>query len=149
MLDHGGARAGYGSYIRIFPSQQVAIAVLTNVQGGELPKTVERASELLVPLTAPEKVSPPEPKEMTLAEMSEYTGVYNNGGKSGIEIFIREGKLFVKYGNQELQLQKIGDRRLMAKEPGAAEPDEWVMLPNKTGKITYIQVGSGALMRQR
>jgi CubicO group peptidase (beta-lactamase class C family) len=149
MVEHGGARAGYGSFIRIFPEKQVAIVILTNGQGGQLPKTVERASELLLPLQAKEKVSPPEPKEMAPAEMSEYVGVYNNGGESGVEVFIREGKLFLRAGKSEFPLSKIGDRRLMMQEPGAAEPDELVMLPDKSGRITYIQVGSGALKRQK
>jgi CubicO group peptidase (beta-lactamase class C family) len=149
MLEHGGARAGNGSFIRIVPEKRVAIVVLTNGQGGQLPKTVERVSELLLPLRAVEKVSPPKMMEMTLAEMSQYVGTYNNGGESGVEIFIRDGQLFVRVGQAELRMSKIGERRLAVKEPGADAPDEFVMLPDKTGKIVYIQVGSGALTRQK
>jgi CubicO group peptidase (beta-lactamase class C family) len=148
MLEHGGARAGYGSFIRIVPEKQFAIVILTNAQGGRLPKTVERASELLLPLAATGNVLPPKTKEMTLAEMSEYVGVYNNGG-DGVEVFIREDKLFLRYGKRELQISKIGDHRLMMKEPGATAHDELVMLPDKSGRIAYIQVGSGALTRQK
>lgn len=148
MLEHGGARAGYGSFIRIIPEKRVAVVILTNGRGGQLPKTVTRASELLLSLPPRKSVPPPETKEMTLGEMSEYVGTYNNGGEP-VEIFIREGKLFMRVGKSELQLSKIGDRRLMMKEPGAAAPDELVMLPDKSGRITYIQVGSGALKRQK
>jgi len=148
MLQHSGARAGYGSNIRIFPEKQVAIVILTDGRGGQLPRTVTRASELLLPLSPRKLVPTPETKEMTLAEMAEYVGTYNNGGDP-VEIFIREGRLFMRVGKSELQLSKIADRRLMMKEPGAAAPDELVMLPDKSGRITYIQVGSGALMRQK
>ncbi|MGH9842388.1 MAG: serine hydrolase domain-containing protein [Blastocatellia bacterium] len=148
MLEHSGTRAGYNSFIRIVPEQHVAIVILTNGRGANLRKTVERASELLLRLEAKKTVTPPETKEMTLAEMSEYAGVYNNGGEP-VKIFIRENRLFLQTGKTELQLSKIGDRRLMMKEPGASAPDELVMLPDKSGRIAYIQVGSGALKRQR
>lgn len=148
MLEHGGTRAGYGSFIRIIPERKVGIVILTNRQGQQLPKTVERISELLLPLEAKKNISPPQAQEMTVAEMSEYVGVYNNGGEP-VEIFIREGRLFLRIGKTELPLSKIGNRRLMMKEPGAAAPDELVMLPDKSGRITYIQVGSSALTRQR
>jgi CubicO group peptidase (beta-lactamase class C family) len=52
MFDHGGARAGYGSFIRIVPERKVGIVIVTNRQGRQLPKTVERALELLLPLEA-------------------------------------------------------------------------------------------------
>ena len=148
MLEHGGVRAGYGSFIRIIPEKRIAIVVLTNGRGGHLPRTVTKASELLLPLLPRKGAPAPETKEMTLAEMAEYVGTYNNGGDP-VEIFIREGRLFMRVGKSQLQLSKIGDRRLMMKEPGAAAPDELVMLPAKSGRITYIQVGSGALKRQK
>ncbi len=148
MLGHGGTRAGYGSFIRIVPERQLTIVILTNRQGQQLPKTVEKALELLLPLESKRNIAPPEVQEMTLAEMAEYVGLYNNGGDP-VEIFIREGRLFLRTGKSELQLTKIGDRRLLMKEPGASTPDELVMLPDKGGSIAYIQVGSGALKRQR
>jgi CubicO group peptidase (beta-lactamase class C family) len=148
MLEHGGTRAGYGSFIRIVPERRLGIVVLTNRQGGRLPKTVERATELLLPLEPEKSVAPPEARHMTLAEMSEYVGIYSNGGEP-VEIFIRDGGLFLRLGKSELQLSKIGDQRLMMKEPGASAPDELVMLPDKSGRIAYVQVGTGALKRQR
>jgi CubicO group peptidase (beta-lactamase class C family) len=149
MLEHGGVRAGYGSFIRIVPEKKFAIVILTNRQGGRLPKTVERASELLLPLLAPEMVRKRETKEMTIGEMSEYVGLYNNGGETPVEIFIRDRKLFLRAEKSELEISKIGDRRLMIKVPEVAEPDELVMVPDKSGRIIYIQLGSGALKRQK
>ena len=48
---------------------------------------------------------------MTLAEMAEYVGIYNNGCESGIEVLIRENKLFLRIEKNEYPLSKIGDRR--------------------------------------
>ncbi|HZP83833.1 MAG TPA: serine hydrolase domain-containing protein [Chthonomonadaceae bacterium] len=147
VWEHGGGRAGYGSFLRIFPAPQVGIVILTNGRGSQLPKTVERASELLLPLQPKARAAPPAIQEMTPAEMSDYVGVYNNGGESGVEIFVREGRLFLRAEKSEFPLSKIGERRLMMKLPDAAEPDELVMLPDRRGRIVYIQVGSGALKR--
>ena len=148
MIEHGGTRAGYGSFIRIIPEKRIGIVVLANRQGQQLPKTVEKATELLVQLEPKKSPLPPETKEMIPSEMSEYVGVYNNGGDP-VEIFIRDGRLFLRTGKSELQLSKIGERRFMMQEPGATAPDQLVMLPDKSGRIAYIQVGSSALKRQR
>jgi CubicO group peptidase (beta-lactamase class C family) len=148
MLEHGGTRAGYGSFIRIIPDKRIGIVVLANRQGQQLPKTVEKATELLVQLEAKQNAVLPETKEMSLSEMAEYAGVFNNGGDP-VEIFIRDRRLFLRAGQSERQLFKIGDRRLMMQETGASAPDQLVMLPDKTGRIAYVQVGSSALRRQR
>jgi CubicO group peptidase (beta-lactamase class C family) len=46
VLEHGGSLRGYGSFIRMFPGRKAAVIVLTNVTSGELPKTVEAASQI-------------------------------------------------------------------------------------------------------
>lgn len=45
FVQHGGARTGYGSEIRMIPDQRVAVIVQTNRGGSTLPTTV---IELLV-----------------------------------------------------------------------------------------------------
>jgi CubicO group peptidase (beta-lactamase class C family) len=147
MLQHGGTRAGYGSFIRIVPEKKIAIVVLTNRQGQSLPKTIERASELLLTLEPRKESAALVATEMTNAEMAEYVGRYSNGGDP-IAILVRDGRLFLRVDKNELELSKIGERRLMMQEPGASAPDQLVMLPDKTGRIAYIQIGSTALKRQ-
>lgn len=77
MWEHAGNRMGYGSAIRMAPDQKVAVIVLANKTGGNLPRTSEKALELLLPL-GPK----PEPKPrlaISEAEMARYVGVYVQG----------------------------------------------------------------------
>ena len=50
VLEHGGSRAGYGSSIRMAPEQRVVVIVQTNRSGANLPATVDKAWEMLLPL---------------------------------------------------------------------------------------------------
>ena len=50
MLEHSGARSGYGSNLRMFPEQKVAIIVAVNRSGGSLERTIEKTMELTLPL---------------------------------------------------------------------------------------------------
>jgi len=144
----------------------LAVVVLTNRHGGQLLKIVDTACELFLPLKPPQNESPPEAEEISLAEMQEYLGVYKNGAAErveaikrdgklivrdnspGVEIFNRGGKLFLRRGESELPITKIGERLFMAQSPRANLPDEFVMLPDRSGKITYLQIGDTALKRQ-
>jgi CubicO group peptidase (beta-lactamase class C family) len=166
VLEHGGTRAGYGSFIRIAPEQKTAIVVLTNLQSGELPKTVEKASELLLPLMTPEPPALTSMQEMTTDEMNQYVGVYKNGDarrvssisvkgvmtfrddSPGVEIFVRDSQLKLRQGQTEFSVSKIGVRRFAIKQPGAPREDEFVLVPDSSGKITYLVFGDFAMKRQ-
>jgi CubicO group peptidase (beta-lactamase class C family) len=110
VVEHSGARVGYGSFIRMAPQQRVAIIVQTNRTGGNLPATIERASELMLPL-AP-RTDPPAQAALRLTEedLRRIPGRYRNGEQS-LEITARDGRLFIKRGRQESELVKHSSRR--------------------------------------
>jgi CubicO group peptidase (beta-lactamase class C family) len=77
LWEHNGNRRGYGSSIRMAPDHQVAVIVLVNTSGGNLPRTSEKALELLAGLGPPaEPRRRPAPTE---AELEQYAGVYAQG----------------------------------------------------------------------
>lgn len=45
---HGGARSGYGSYMLLAPSRKVGVILLGNRTAAALPKSLEKAAELLL-----------------------------------------------------------------------------------------------------
>jgi CubicO group peptidase (beta-lactamase class C family) len=136
-VEHGGARIGYGSFIRMAPEQRVAVIVVTNRSGGNLPRTIETAMELLLPLEPREQA-----KLATLPVSAEdirrVTGVYQNGNQR-LEIVAKGKELFWKRGRgPETPLVKHSDGRYgtLVIVPGADGLTEYV----NTGSRTYARV---------
>jgi len=146
VLQHGGARSGFGSSVRMAPEHRLAVIVLVNRTGGGLPRTVEKATELLLPLE-PEPV--PKPKQtlpLTEAEMGGYAGVYKNGSTTA-EIAIKEGKLVLKMRGAEFPLSKLSADRLGFTPPGAPRPEELVVVMGADGKPEYLHRGGRSLKK--
>ena len=59
VFEHGGVRRGYGSFIRIIPGKKFGIAVLANLNGVSLRKSVAKATSVFAGLE--EKRDPPHP----------------------------------------------------------------------------------------
>jgi CubicO group peptidase (beta-lactamase class C family) len=145
LLQHGGSRSGFGSLIRMAPEQRVAVIVLINRTGGTLNKTAEKAMELMLPLEA-EKQAKPEPRPMTEAEMTRYSGVYGDA-PNRIEILIKQGRLYLRRGSQEGPVTKIGDFRFSAMIQGEAAPIEFAIVAGPDEKAEFLQIGMRAMKR--
>jgi CubicO group peptidase (beta-lactamase class C family) len=93
LVSHAGNRRGYGSSIRMVPDERVAVIVLVNQTGGDLPKTAERALEMLAPLGPP---SPPASRPVVFGpDLARYTGVYVQG-RERLEVFREGGQLMLR-----------------------------------------------------
>jgi hypothetical protein len=106
VIEHRGSRVGYGSHIRMIPSQRVAIIVLTNRTDGWLPATTEKAIELLLPLKPKptEKIEAARP--ISPDDLTRNVGIYQNGGER-LQVSARGNRLFLKFGlNPEVELTK-------------------------------------------
>lgn len=57
MLQHGGARIGFGSVVRLFPERRIGIVILTNRTGALPAQTLEAVSTHLVPEAVPDAPS--------------------------------------------------------------------------------------------
>jgi CubicO group peptidase (beta-lactamase class C family) len=143
MVEHGGARSGYGSLIRMAPDHRFAVIILVNRSGGSLSKTAEKAMELMLPLEARVE-SKPTPVAMTEAEMARYIGVYGDQ-PNRIEIAIKDGKLFLKVLGREAQVNKLGELRFSATLPGRTE--EFALVPGADGKAEFLHVGGRTLRK--
>jgi len=137
LLGHGGSRAGYGSMVAMAPEQRVAVIILGNRSGASLPKTAETALELVLPLQ-PVSQEKPKPIPMTATEMAGYCGVYANAGDR-VEIFARDGRLFAKRSDGEVEVSKLGDRRFVTSR-GA----RLALVPGPSGRAEYLILGGRA-----
>jgi CubicO group peptidase (beta-lactamase class C family) len=145
VVEHGGSRMGYGSFIRMAPAERVAVIVVTNRSGGYLPGTIDRACEALLPLHPAEETKPPAPLPIAVEDLARHAGLYRNGAQN-MEIVARDGRLFLTRGGRDIGLVKRGAARYGIESAG---PAELVMVAGPDGQTEYVFIGSRALARVR
>jgi len=138
---HGGARAGYGSFIGMLPGRQAAVIVLCNRSGESLEKTSRKIMDIL---GAP----PPEAHDdmpdtaIPASEFAKYAGSYRNGDNTR-KIEQRDGKLFL----DSKELRKGADGWLVAKSADGKPAEHIFAVPGADGKIAYLYAGGRAAIR--
>ena len=143
MVEHGGARSGYGSLIRMAPDHHFAVIILVNRTGGSLNKTAEKAMELMLPLEAKVE-SKPKPVALTEAEMARYVGLYGDQ-PNRYEIAIKDGKLVIKWMDIEAQVSKLGESRFSA--TGPSQTIDFALAPGADGKGEFMFLYGRAFSR--
>ncbi|HEY1342168.1 MAG TPA: serine hydrolase domain-containing protein, partial [Bryobacteraceae bacterium] len=142
IVEHGGSRSGYGSFIRMASAQRVAVIVQTNRSGANLPGALEKATELLLPTAAKPESKPRAESPISAEDLRRVPGVYRNGDQR-LEIGARDGKLYLKRGSSEDALTKHGEARFAAARGG-----EYVITGGANGAVEYVTAGSRSFARQ-
>lgn len=131
VVTHGGASRGYGSTIEMVPAAKFAVIVLTNKSGETLAKSRRKAMELALPLKAEAEENAPKAAPVTGSEMADYVGVYVHAPQTW-EVFVKDGKLFLKYENTEFPLTKVGERTFSFGQ------DQLVFVAGANGKTEHL-----------
>ncbi len=139
VFQHSGSRSGYGSLIAMAPEQRVAVIILVNRTGGSLPKTAEKALELLLP-RATKNAEPPPALALTEAEMERCSGVFAQGSQRA-ELLKRDGQLWLKRETQTLPVSKTGAGRFKA------GTTTFALVFGADGKAEYFHAGLRSLRR--
>ena len=139
LLQHGGARTGYGSDIRMIPEQRVAVIVETNRSGASLPATAERALELVAQLSEKPAEKKPAALPVSAEQIQKITGVYRNGDQR-IDIITRDNRLYVTLSGREFELVNHGENHFS----GGAE---FTLVPGARGTVRYLCAGLRAFVR--
>jgi CubicO group peptidase (beta-lactamase class C family) len=139
VVEHAGSRAGYGSFIRFLPDQKVAIIVMCNTTGGQLPRTMEKAAEMLAPLGPRPGRQPGQP--LTADEAKKYAGRFtNNRGRAAL--VEKDGKLYLRRGpGQEQAVTKVGPDHLRA------AATDIHLVPGPDGAPEFLFMGGRAMRR--
>ncbi len=141
MLQHSGSRMGYGSEIRMYPAQRVAVIVQTNRTGATLPATAATAAELLVPF-GPAPAESSATSTIPASEAAAMAGTYRNGGQS-MTISVRESHVFLTRGQSpEVELKKKGDLFIAGNATLAT-------VAGPGGEIEYLHSGARSFARVR
>ena len=144
VLQHGGSKLGFGSLVRMVPERRFAVVILTNRTGGLLTKTLEKATEMFVPVRP--KEAPPRrgAVAMTGAEMRLYAGAYQNAPDYlRLELLVEGGKLFLRQTGQgeKSEVVKVGANLF------SAGGQEFVLIPGAGGRPKFMFIASHALRR--
>jgi hypothetical protein len=95
--------------------------------------------ELALPLK-PDPAEPPKPPAPDAEEMRRYTGKYAHAPQTW-EVFVKDGKLFLKEDGKDFELTKLGRERF------GYEQGEVLFVPDQRGAIEHIFMGLYAARR--
>ena len=137
FVAHGGFSRGYGSMIQMVPSRKFAVIVLTNKSGETMRKTLNKATELALGLKDDAPQQPETVAALTSSEMNDYVGTYSHAPQTW-EVFIEDGKLYMKFDGKEHAMTKTGDKKFTF---GPQNENEVVFVTGKSGKIDLIFTG--------
>lgn len=133
FVAHGGFSRGYGSMIQMAPARKFAVIVLTNKSGETMRRTLNKASELGLDLKPDQPEKRKAPPVLSVAQLAEYVGTYK--GSTTWEVYLKEGKLFVKNEGTEYFLTAKGERKFSF---GSENENELVFVAGKSGRIEFV-----------
>lgn len=146
-VQHGGSRTGYGSLIWMVPDKRFAVIILANRSGASLDKTAEKATEMFLPLTPKPAPKPPPELPISEAEKAAWIGTYQNVPTEKIEIFSKEGRLFLRRATSELPIRKTGENQISAGVPGNPRQVQFTIVQGRDGKTLYLHSGGRAFKK--
>lgn len=138
VAEHGGSLPGFSCELRMAPGRRFAVIAFANRDGVRLSKTMNKAFELMLPVKAQSEIASRRAVPMTEEEMTSYTGTYSN--RWAMEIFMRDGHLYLKRFGAELPITKVGVDRFSVAPAGVAQPQEFLIVPGANNKPEYIQM---------
>lgn len=133
FVAHGGFSRGYGSMIQMVPARKFAVIVLTNKSGETLRRTLNKASEIGLALKDDQPEAAKPAPVLSATELARYQGTYK--GTTTWEVYLKEGKLFVKNDGTEYALTYKGDQKFSF---GKENENKLVFVPGKNGAIDFI-----------
>ncbi|HEX7998129.1 MAG TPA: serine hydrolase domain-containing protein [Pyrinomonadaceae bacterium] len=152
VVEHLGGTNGFGSQLRMIPEHRFAVIILANSSLAQMKKTTEKAMELMLPLQPKPANMPEASLPLSAAEMSNFTGTYQNGPLR-FQVFVKDNRLRLKVGEDEVALKKVGERLLSIderEEDATAESalfKNMLMIPGTDGKTEYLYFTGRALKR--
>jgi CubicO group peptidase (beta-lactamase class C family) len=134
---HDGSTTGYTASMLLVPKQKVAVLIMSNTDNVVLEKTREKALEIMIN-PAPVPKNPAAAKPLAAGEIAKYTGRYSQPKRFDIEVFIKDGKLFIKEFGLEAPLTFLGINRFSFQLPGADRPEEIFILPESAANPGFL-----------
>jgi len=150
VVEHSGARLGYGSIVWTVPSRGFAVAIMTNRSGAIFFESARKAMAAALALSPEERAPDPAPAAMGTDEMERAAGSYVNSASIRAELFVENGKLLVRSPanpTRPAEVRKIGPDRYAADGAGPLSSFRLVPAENGNRVPTYLLVEHWAARR--
>lgn len=132
-VSHGGATAGYRTFLVRYPGQRLSLAMLCNVTNVNTAKVAHQVADVF--LAGQLKENKPPRVNVTAQELESKVGLYRNSNTDEVQrFFIKDGKLMVGYGSAS---------ELMAMAPNKFQVVDALV------EFTFEGGGDGAPLRVR
>lgn len=142
IWNHGGARAGYGSFIAMFPDPKAAIIVVCNRTGQNMPKTRALIARM-IGADEPSADAGTADAAVNARDFSSYTGSYRNGAQS-IRIAARNGKLSV----DQAEVRLAGNGSLALRSADGKTTRRFVVVKGTDGRVEFLHAGGRSFARE-
>lgn len=143
MLQHGGARIGFGSVVRLFPERRIGIVILTNRTGAVAAQTLEALTTYLVPEAVPDVPSTVVTAVRTI-DARQILGHYvNTPGELELRLEDHNGEVVLaqKTSEARVPIRLLKDGRYVA---GGLT---FGIVRGRSGKQQYLMIAGHALRK--
>ena len=140
VVEHEGSMPGFFGLLRMVPDKRFAVIILSNLESGILRKTAEKAMESVLSLQPAVDRSAQTALSISKSEMESLAGAYWQPNRWTIELFIKEGKLYLRQFGFEMPVTKIGAHRFSVTRPGAPAGQEFEMINDIDGRPDLLQM---------
>ena len=151
---HDGAMAGFTSIFRMAPERRFALVALGNLSEKSLDGVWRAAFETMVPAAppaTPNAAVSAKHLEMTAEEMKRYAGRYVNNRKLACELFVKGGRLFITFTDEEgsdtAPVAKVGELTFVVTPEGEPPQLPFLLVPGADGRVEYLHTNARAFRK--
>ena len=143
LLQHGGARIGFGSIVRFIPERRAGIVLLLNRTGAVALGTLEALTALLVPEAAPPSASVAGADTVRTAQHPSLLGRYVNApSELALELIDASGVVALRQASgATILVRRLRDGRYIA----GGQP--FAIVPGDQTRDSYLVIGGHALRK--
>ena len=146
-IEHSGARAGYGSVMRMIPAQRVAAVVLGNQSGTALTRTLTIALESVATMAPAAVPDAPTREPVVAADVALLAGRYRNSAMAGtVELYVEGSTLKARMHRTTTSVQELGNVAATGPHRYRAGELEFVAIDGNSG-ARYLVSGLRAMVR--
>jgi CubicO group peptidase (beta-lactamase class C family) len=136
---HDGSMTGYTASMLLFPDYKIGIVILCNGDNVVLQKTQDHARRITLPSFQGNGEISPSQVMLEPSEMQKYTGKYTQPKRFDIEVYIRDGQMYIKEFGLEMPLTHLQYNNFSFRLPKAPRPVKIYIQPDNGTSFPFLQ----------